>query len=91
MAIIALRPGALDRVQKLAGIENDHDFARAIGVAHSTLYRAKTGQGESPRLIAGIAKTFGYSIGEIAVAVEDGAGDSVSKDAAKQHSERVAA
>ncbi|MHA3724360.1 hypothetical protein ACXR2T_10815 [Leucobacter sp. HY1910] len=83
MATIALRPGALDRVQKLAGIANDQDFARAIGVAHSTLYRAKTGQGESPRLIAGLAKTFGYSLGEIAVAIESDPEDAhAGRDAA---------
>lgn len=71
MATIALRPGALDRVQALAGIKNDEDFARAVGVSPATMHRAKSGKGDSVRLIAGIAKVFGYGIGEIAVAVSD--------------------
>lgn len=71
MATIALRPNALKRVQALSGIDNDDLFARAVGVSPSTLHRAKAGQGDSIRLIAGIARTFGYSIGEIAVAIEE--------------------
>lgn len=71
MATAALRPGVLDRVQALSGIKNDDDFARAIGVSPATMHRAKTGKGESIRLIAGISKVFGYGLGEIAVAVED--------------------
>lgn len=71
MATIALRPGALDRVQAYSNITDDGAFARAIGVSASTLHRAKNGQGESPRLIAGMAKAFGFSLGEIAVAVEE--------------------
>ena len=71
MATIALRPNALKRVQALSGIDNDDLFARAVGVSPSTLHRAKSGQGDSIRLIAGIARTFGYSIGEIAVAIEE--------------------
>ncbi|KUF07245.1 helix-turn-helix transcriptional regulator [Leucobacter sp. G161] len=71
MATISLRPNALKRVQALSGIDDDHLFARAVGVSPSTLHRAKAGQGDSVRLIAGIARTFGYSIGEIAVAVDE--------------------
>ena len=67
MANMQLRPGALDRVQKLSGIQSDEAFARAIGVSLSTLNRAKNGHGDSVRLIAGIAHTFGYSLGEIAM------------------------
>lgn len=71
MATIALRPGALDRVQAYSNLTDDAAFARAIGVSSSTLHRAKAGQGESPRLIAGMAKAFGFSIGEIAIAVDE--------------------
>ncbi|UOQ58132.1 helix-turn-helix transcriptional regulator [Leucobacter allii] len=81
MATIALRPGALDRVQAYSNITDDGAFARAIGVSPSTLHRAKTGQGESPRLIAGMAKAFGFSLGEIAIAVEE----PESAESAQQH------
>lgn len=68
MASMKLRPGALERVQKLSGIQSDEAFARAVGVSMSTLNRSKNGHGDSVRLIAGIAHTFGYSLGEIAMA-----------------------
>ena len=68
MASMQLRPGSLERVQKLSGIQSDEAFARAVGVSMSTLNRAKNGHGDSVRLIAGIAHTFGYSLGEIAMA-----------------------
>lgn len=82
MATIALRPGALERVQTYSKITDDAAFARAIGVSHSTLHRAKNGQGESPRLIAGMAKTFGFSLGEIAIPVDEPAEATTQEEAA---------
>jgi putative transcriptional regulator len=71
MATAHLRPGIVDRVQKLSGIQSDDAFARTVGVSLSTLNRARaTGDG-SIRLIAGIAHAFGYGLGEIAVAAPD--------------------
>lgn len=82
MATAQLRTGIIDRVQKLSGIQSDEAFARAVGVSLSTLNRAKAGGGDSVRLIAGIAHTFGYGLGEIAVAVEDSAKNEEMEDAA---------
>lgn len=67
MLTIALRPGLLDRVQRMSGLATDRALAGALGVDEEELraVRADTAA-PSPAMLAGLSDAFGLSLGEVA-------------------------
>lgn len=71
MPRVIVRPGLLDRLQQNSGIVDDDAFAATLRTSRSTLDRVRRGEAPSLGFIAGVAKAFGLSLGEVAEIVDD--------------------
>lgn len=61
---LQIRPGVLDRIRELRGIQTDRAMAGAIGVSVEEYRRVHDGGIPSTAFIAGLSDAFGYGIGE---------------------------
>lgn len=60
MATVQLNLNGLNRKRKQAGIQDDRDLARRMGINPATVHRVLNGKAEpGNRFIAGIALVFG--------------------------------
>lgn len=64
------RPGLLDRLKTINGIQSDEALARLMGISRATLQRYKSGEEPSLRAIANLADAYGLALGEIVVKPE---------------------
>ena len=72
MARLIVRPGILDRIKDVKGIQTDAGMAALGGVSLSTSRRYREGESPvSPDFIARIGISLGYSAGELVVIVPD--------------------
>lgn len=63
---IRLRPGILDRLQKLSGLATDFAMAGAIGIDVEIYQKVKSGkQLPSLRFVKGVCAAFNFQPGEI--------------------------
>lgn len=63
---IILRPGLLDRVQRMSGLATDRALAGAIGVGEDELRAVRAGSSPSGAFLAGLGDAFNLTLGEIA-------------------------
>ncbi len=67
MLTIALKPGLLDRVQRMSGLATDRALAGALGISEQELRDVRADvAAPSPAMLAGLSDAFDLGLGEVA-------------------------
>lgn len=61
---IRIKPGIVERLREVRGINSEDAFARLIGADRTTLRRVMNGSQPSGAFIAGFCDAFGLGLGE---------------------------
>jgi transcriptional regulator with XRE-family HTH domain len=61
---IRIKPGLVERLREVRGINSEDAFARLIGADRTTLRRVMSGSQPSGAFIAGFCDAFGLGLGE---------------------------
>lgn len=66
MPSITLKPGLLDRLQRMSGLVTDRALAGALAVTEDELTQVRAGGSPSAAFLAGMGDAFGLTLGEMA-------------------------